>query len=180
MNEKAINFGSKKHEGQFRRFNNEPYFVHPTKVADLVKQFTDDQNIIDAAYLHDTLEDTNASFDELVREFGLEVANLVKELTSNDDEIAKVGKAQYLLNKMNHMSSDALLVKLADRCDNTSGFAEYRELLKDDTKNLEKLNKFIRRYSEETKYILDNLTANLTINHKIIIEKIRENIAKYA
>lgn len=174
--DKAKEFGEKRHEGQYRKYNKQPYFTHPSKVADIVKTLTSDEDVIIAAYLHDTLEDTSTTYEELANKFSPKVASLVKELSSSKEGIAEVGKAQYLLNKMMSMSPDALLIKLADRYDNTSGFAKDRELLKDDNHNLQKLNSFIDKYKKETQYILDNLKCPLTSVHNTIINMIRHNI----
>lgn len=175
--DKAREFGTKKHEGQYRKYNKQPYFTHPSKVADLIKTLTNDEDVIIAAYLHDTLEDTSTTYEELASEFSPKVASLVKELSSSKEGIAEIGKAQYLLNKMMSMTPDALLIKLADRYDNTSGFSGDKELLRDDNQNLQKLNSFIDKYKKETQYILDNLKCPLTSAHNTIIGMIRRNLA---
>jgi (p)ppGpp synthase/HD superfamily hydrolase len=161
--EDAIQFGIEKHQGQMRKYGGKPYFTHPSAVANVIKQFTNDQDVIIAAYLHDTLEDTQTTYQEIVEKFNERVANIVKELTSVKEDVAQLGKAQYLLNKMLHMSDEALLIKLADRFDNTSGFENDRQSLQGDPK-LDKLNSFIEKYKKETHFILDGLKVGRKLN----------------
>lgn len=121
---KAINFAEKKHKGQIRKGSKKPYVSHPQRVADLLGRFKDSsvnyEALLAAAMLHDTVEDTDTSIEEIREEFGDLVANIVKELTSDEKMIAKVGKAEYLMKKMVKLSSYGLLLKLLDRLDNVT------------------------------------------------------------
>ena len=118
----ALEFAKKKHNGQ-RRENGDPYINHPIKVAELVRKYFSDYPEIDrliiSAYLHDTLEDTDTTIDELRMMFGDSVANLVMDVTSDDELKHKMGKANYLCYKMLNMNDDALNLKLCDRLANT-------------------------------------------------------------
>lgn len=158
--EHAASVAGFRHRRQRRKFTDEPYIVHPNRVARTVSKFTKDKNIIAAAHLHDTIEDTDATYEELEATFGPDVTSLVRELTKNDKEIEKRGKKEYYLRAMNKMTPRALLIKLADRLD-----------------NLKDLNivpaKFRTRYTEETLYIIDNLKRPLTNEHKALIKQIR-------
>lgn len=159
---KARIFAKSMHQGQYRKFDKKPYFVHPARVAKIVRKVTNDPELIAAAYLHDTLEDTVATRKILIKKFGVRIANLVEELTSNPDNMAKFeSKAAYLVDKMLKMSNDALLIKLADRLDNTSDF---------ETASSE----FIAKYRAETNYILSHLVKrkNLSPKHLQLIDRI--------
>jgi len=70
-----------------RKYNNEPYHVHLSAVAKLVVSVTDDKEVIAAAWLHDTVEDTQATLEDIEETFGMPVAELVEELT----DISKPG-----------------------------------------------------------------------------------------
>jgi len=155
----AMAIAHDKHARQIRKFSGEKYSMHPKRVRNTVMKFTKNQDIIIAASLHDTVEDTKTSFDEISAVFGTRVANLVKELTSSNKEMNVVGKADYLLQKMMKMSPDALLIKLADRLDNVSDFPQASK-------------KFVDKYTEETRYILNNLKRSLSAEHKAIIKQI--------
>jgi len=159
LSQHAASVAQDKHFYQHRKFSNEPYFKHPSRVADILRRFTKDEEIIAAGYLHDTCEDTKTSFKELEATFGPRVASLVKELTSVKKNQVKIGKAKYLLKKMNSMSDSALFIKLADRLDNVSDFRFASE-------------KFRKKYIDETFYILNNLNRSLNKDKKALISEI--------
>jgi (p)ppGpp synthase/HD superfamily hydrolase len=119
----AQDFATTKHGTQTRR-DGSPYITHPARVAQHVQRVKGhSKNYSDieaAAWLHDTVEDTDTTFDEIERHYGSSVATMVKELTSDKAEIAKVGKTAYLQQKLKGMSNYALIIKLADRLDNVS------------------------------------------------------------
>ncbi|MFX1452505.1 MAG: HD domain-containing protein [Promethearchaeota archaeon] len=158
---KAIKFATKKHEGQKRKFGGALYITHPSNVAEMVATYTNDVDMIMAAYLHDTIEDTNTLYNEILREFGKRVADLVNELTSDKIAYKKSNKADYLSKKMNKMSEEALLIKLCDRLDNVSCYPYEPD-------------EFVKRYNEETEYILKNLKRKLNSFHIELIKKIRD------
>jgi (p)ppGpp synthase/HD superfamily hydrolase len=120
---KALQFATEKHSGQKRRISGDDYISHPVKVSYLLatyKRSKKQDDLIVAALLHDTLEDTDTTFDEIYNIFGPLVASLVLELTSDEDEIKIVGKNNYLKSKMSGMSSWGLTLKLVDRLANIS------------------------------------------------------------
>ena len=85
---KAAEFARLAHEsiGQRRKYTNELYIVHPQAVAATVASVTDDAVIIAAAWLHDVVEDTPITLEQLTEEFGAEVAGLVSDLTNASTE----------------------------------------------------------------------------------------------
>ena len=86
-----------------------------------------------AAFLHDTMEDTETSSVELRGEFGDKIADLVWELTNSKYDIEKIGKEEYMSEKLKNLSNDALLIKLADMLYNISDKAQdgaYKRMLK--------------------------------------------------
>lgn len=120
---KAIKFADDKHQGQVRKGTGKPYVTHPIMVSYLLNKYKQSKNIEEltvAAILHDTLEDTNTDFIEIAREFTPLVASLVLELTSDEEEIKKYGKNEYLIKKMLGISNYALVIKLLDRLNNVS------------------------------------------------------------
>lgn len=100
--------------GAVRKHSGQPYFVHPDSVANLVKYYGGDDDQIQAAYLHDTMEDTGETQEHLAELFGERVANIVAEITNDPYEVRSVGKEQYISNELCSLSHDALLVKLCD------------------------------------------------------------------
>ena len=116
---KASAFAEKAHAGQTRR-NGEPYYNHVHRVAALAKEHTDDEDIISAAYLHDTMEDCGTTVAELESLFGERVACMVQELTNDETLLEQLGKEEYMVRKLSAMSPEALLVKLCDTLNNMS------------------------------------------------------------
>lgn len=90
MLDKAIEFARKAHEGSFRKGNNQPYIFHPLEVLSLVSLMSNDDEILCAAVLHDTVEDTDVSGDDIKREFGNRVYDIVAFET--EDKRGQVNK----------------------------------------------------------------------------------------
>ena len=120
--QRAYVFSAKVHEGQ-ERLSGEPYLIHPLEVAGLLVQMRVDDVTVAAGLLHDTLEDTLTTREELVRLFGEKVAFLVEGLT----KIARIEftsvrarQAENFRKMLVAMSEDIriLLIKLADRLHN--------------------------------------------------------------
>ncbi len=118
----AFDLAFKLHEGQFRA-SGEPYIVHPVAVADLLKDIGASPSVIAAGFLHDVVEDTDISPEELEGYFGSEVRALVEGVTklggihfTNRTE----AQAENLRKMFLAMASDirVVLVKLADRLHN--------------------------------------------------------------
>lgn len=118
----AFAYGERMHEGQFRH-SGEPYFTHPVAVAAiLAEQQLDDATII-TALLHDTIEDTPASYNELLELFGKDVAELVDgvtKLTNLQLNSSETKQAENFRKLFMAMSKDlrVILVKLSDRLHN--------------------------------------------------------------
>lgn len=124
MEKEALNFARDAHAEQKRKYTEEPYIEHPKRVAELVRTVEHTSEMICAAYLHDVVEDTPVSIEEIESRFGKEVADLVEELT---DEYMKE-KYPHLNRKKRkerevarqaEMSVQAKTIKLADVIDNT-------------------------------------------------------------
>ena len=165
--EQAIDFAEQMHKGQFRKGDKKPYVVHPQAVYSILKSFNiKDKILLVAAWLHDTIEDTAATFNIIKRKFNKEVATLVKAVSSDKKEIARIGKEEYLLKKMIQMSNNELTLKLADRLHNVT----------DIMSNPKAENLYI-----QTTYIIEGLREkrNLTKIHKKLIRAIERYLRKY-
>ena len=77
MINRATEFATRAHEGQVRKGTKRPYIVHPVEVADIVSTMTQDEEIISAAVLHDTIEDTDVTYEDIKAEFGEKIAEIV-------------------------------------------------------------------------------------------------------
>jgi guanosine-3',5'-bis(diphosphate) 3'-pyrophosphohydrolase len=113
----AVNFAADKHRDQ-RRKNVEasPYINHPIQVAELIARIgeVDDLVVLMAAVLHDTVEDTETSLNELENVFGLEVSDLVAEVT-DDKSLSKAQRKKEQVKHTATMTDRAKLIKLADK-----------------------------------------------------------------
>ena len=168
--EEALQYATQAHAGQTRA-GGDPYITHPMRVADHIRQYKQSHNLealISAAYLHDTIEDTDTTHEILHDLFGGLVASLVQELTSDPEQIKQMGKAQYLSHKMAAMSSYGLVIKLADRLDNVKDITTART------------PQWRAKYKAETEHILNFIEKNrvLTGTHRKLIGLIRNKIGE--
>lgn len=122
--QQAAEFATQAHAGQTRRGSDTPYFTHVEAVARRVQELADqgqaDPAMVAAAYLHDTMEDCGTTHAELAQHFGTDVADLVAELTNDDEKKHRMGKETYMVEKLSHLTPRALTVKLCDTLSNIS------------------------------------------------------------
>jgi GTP pyrophosphokinase/guanosine-3',5'-bis(diphosphate) 3'-pyrophosphohydrolase len=119
---KAYNFALDAHKNQ-KRVSGLPYIVHPIAVADILAELKLDSATIITGLLHDTIEDTKATYDLVLKEFGKEVADLVDGVTkisALEEKAAQNSQAENFRKLILATSKDirVLLVKLADRLHN--------------------------------------------------------------
>lgn len=106
-------FSKNKHSGQFRK-SGRPYITHPLGVAQIVKVYGGSEDEIISSLLHDTMEDSDTSWNEIAADFGENVADIVSELTNDDIALKSMGKEEYMNKKLVNLSLPALFCKLAD------------------------------------------------------------------
>ena len=119
---KAYNFALDAHQNQ-KREEGVPYIIHPVAVANILTELKLDSATITTGLLHDTIEDTNVTYDTVKKEFGEEVANLVDGVTkisALENKVSNNSKAENFRKLILATSKDirVLLVKLADRLHN--------------------------------------------------------------
>jgi guanosine-3',5'-bis(diphosphate) 3'-pyrophosphohydrolase len=116
---RAYHFAARKHVDQRRKgAAAEPYMNHLTEVAELVAQATDgDMDVVIAAILHDTVEDTDTTIDELRAAFGPRIASLTSEVT-DDKSLPKQVRKDLQVEHAPHASRGAQIIKLADKTSN--------------------------------------------------------------
>lgn len=113
---RALDLAAAKHRDQRRKDQaKSPYINHPIAVAQLLWECgVHDETTVLAGVLHDTIEDTSATRDELAALFGAEVADVVAEVT-DDKSLPKARRKELQVEHAPHMSRAAKLVKLADK-----------------------------------------------------------------
>jgi (p)ppGpp synthase/HD superfamily hydrolase len=123
----ARTFASRAHRGQVRKYTGEPYINHPVEVADIVRRHNGSPEMIAAALLHDVVEDTDVTLDDIRREFGEAVANLVEDLTdvSRPDDGNRATRKAMDREHTARASAAAMVIKAADLISNTSSIVEH-------------------------------------------------------
>ena len=122
--DRAIVFATRAHSGTYRKGTNIPYIVHPIEAAAIVATITDDPDMIAAAVLHDVVEDTDATVDEIRLFFNDRIADLV-EAESEDKRKDRPAQETWMVRKMetleflkNEADRDAKILALADKLSN--------------------------------------------------------------
>jgi guanosine-3',5'-bis(diphosphate) 3'-pyrophosphohydrolase len=117
---RALDFAARKHTAQRRKGQaHEPYINHPAEVALLLAEATGgkDLNLVLAGLLHDTIEDTATSHEELAGKFSKDVADLVQEVT-DDKSLPKAERKELQVQRSPHKSDRAKMIKMADKISN--------------------------------------------------------------
>lgn len=156
-------FAKQKHDatGAVRKHSGDPYWVHPEGVAKVAAAYGGTDIEIQAAMAHDTLEDTNCSYDELEEMFGEEVASIVREITNDTEEVDRLGKEQYINLELISLSHPALFVKLCDMYYNQMDFPTEAQR---------------RRMTKNINYLLANREDDLNENEIALIEAILQTL----
>jgi GTP diphosphokinase / guanosine-3',5'-bis(diphosphate) 3'-diphosphatase len=116
----AAAFAAEKHRTQRRKDVETPYINHPIQLAYILVQANiEDPIVLAAALLHDTVEDTSTTFDEIEIVFGFEIARIVAEC-SDDKTLTKLERKQAQIDHAAKLSHKARLVKIADKIANIS------------------------------------------------------------
>ncbi|MBQ7531831.1 MAG: bifunctional (p)ppGpp synthetase/guanosine-3',5'-bis(diphosphate) 3'-pyrophosphohydrolase [Paludibacteraceae bacterium] len=145
--DKAIIFAVKAHHNTERRGKGFPYIVHPMEAVEIVATITSDQELLAAAALHDTIEDTDVTEEDIRREFGDRIAGLVHaesdqingELfdSSNGDEAATWhARKQAAINRLAAAPYEAKIVAMGDKLSNMRAIARDYALKGDELWNI--------------------------------------------
>ena len=132
--DRAIIFSVRAHTGTERRGKGYPYIVHPMEAVEIVATMTADQELLAAAALHDTVEDTDITLDQLRSEFGDRVASLVAD--ESDEKYEGVSESdswharkRAAIDRLARASHDAKMVALGDKLSNMRATArDYAEI----------------------------------------------------
>lgn len=141
---RAARFAKEAHEGQVRKYSGLPYIIHPARVAGRAALLAGaSEAIVAAAYLHDAVEDTDVTFEQVEALFGGEVGSLVFELTTPRDlKGNRAERKRQQRELLSVVSSTAKEIKMLDRIDNLG------DLARDDSGD------FARVYAKESMLLL--------------------------
>ena len=118
--EKAQRWAAKGHLGVYRKFGNIPYIVHPEAVVEIVSQVTDDNDVLAAAWLHDIVEDTPVTIDDVKIAFNDRIAQFVWEVSKISDGCVCDRNTRVMMNCIHYGngSKEAKTIKIADAIHN--------------------------------------------------------------
>lgn len=176
----AIRFACKAHEGQVRKVSATPYILHPLEAATVVGALTNDEDIIIAALLHDVVEDTPYTLEDVEKAFGSEVARLVASETENkrdDRPAAETWKTrkEESLEDLRNGDKKVKILWLGDKVSNARAF--YRSYMELGDQMFERFNQkdkkehewYYRSVADATKEFYDTATHE---ELRVLIKKI--------
>lgn len=135
--QKAIDFATEKHKFNVRKGTDTLYINHPLEAMEIAATITDDEDIICAAVLHDTVEDASVTLDELTALFGERVASLVADESEDKrpelppEQTWKIRKTE-ALEHLRNVSRDAKIVALGDKLSNMRSIHRDYEIMGDE------------------------------------------------
>lgn len=142
--DRAIVFAVRAHAGTERRGKGFPYIIHPLEAVEIVATMTSDQELLAAAALHDTVEDTNTTVEQIRAEFGDRIASLVA--ADSDTPIQGISREeswrirkQAAIDRIASASHDAKIVALGDKLSNMRAIARDYVMQGDNLWNLFRL-----------------------------------------
>lgn len=131
--DKAIKFATNAHKNQRRKTTGEPYIVHPVSVMNIVCRYTDDEDIVCAAVLHDTIEDTPTSAEDIENCFGEKIKNIVVQESEPDKNWSWEQRKQHTINRIECCNDKGcLLIACADKLDNLNCCLHAKKEIGDD------------------------------------------------
>ncbi|MCT4784605.1 MULTISPECIES: HD domain-containing protein [Exiguobacterium] len=116
--EEALRFAATRHDGQFRKGSRIPYVTHPVAVAMILTEDHQPVPVVAAGLLHDVLEDTFTTKEELVEAFGPEVARLVEAVSEPDKSLSWEERKQTMLTRIPSLEYDEIALLVADKLHN--------------------------------------------------------------
>ena len=127
MLDKAVTFATKAHGSQVRKYHGTPYISHPLAVAEIVKSVPHTEEMLVAAVLHDVVEDTAVTLEQIVEEFGTKVGELVHFLTdvSKPEDGNRAHRKQLDAEHNAKGPAEAQTIKVADLIHNSMDIAAH-------------------------------------------------------
>ena len=182
--DRALEFAIKAHSGVERRGKGFPYIVHPMEAVAIVSTITPDQELLAAAALHDVVEDTKYTEDDIRKEFGDRIANLVASESDlvvegkNESESWKERK-QFAINRLAKLSRDGKIVSIGDKLSNARAMLRDYEEMGDELWNKFHVNdpKMHKWHYEGLRDALSDLKG--TFAYEEFDEIIKKLFAKY-
>ena len=162
--EKAKQFAINAHKGQIRKNEKEkPYIIHPLSVGLLLESYGYDEELIIAGYLHDVVEDTKYTIEDIKKKFGNNIAELVTKVTEPDKTKSWEERKQYIINQTKTLPLKNKLVICADKINNLEDIMI--KFQKNNTRDFSAFN----RGEEKQKWYYTNIYKSLINSIYILI-----------
>jgi len=150
---KAIKFAARAHRGQYRKGTKIPYIVHPLGVAKILIEYGCPEHAVIAGILHDTVEDTPVTLDEIKRTFGWDIADLVEAASEPGKTDTWENRKNHTIGMLKTLSGEAAILVLADKLDNI------RAIREDYERHGESLWRRFNRPRDQQKWYYENLAG---------------------
>ncbi len=149
--DKAVEFATVAHDGQYRKASTVPYIVHPLSVGLLLMSVGASNDVVIAGILHDTEEDTSVTFIIIEKEFGSYVAELVKGVSEPDKSLSWEERKTHTIQFIQSATKDIQMITLADKIHNM------RSIYKAYEEEGESIWKHFKRGKEKQKWYYESI-----------------------
>jgi (p)ppGpp synthase/HD superfamily hydrolase len=153
--EKALQIASKSHEGQYRKNTDIPYITHPVAVGIMLLKSGYSEEIVAAGILHDTVEDTPLTLEEIKREFGVKIAEIVEGSSEPDKSLPWKDRKEHTIGYLKTAAEDIRAVVCADKLHNIRSIIRDYEQVGDDVWSIFNAGK------EQQKWYYTNVVESL-------------------
>jgi (p)ppGpp synthase/HD superfamily hydrolase len=153
--EKALQVASKSHEGQYRKNTDIPYIIHPVAVGMMLLKSGYSEEIVAAGILHDTVEDTPLTLEEIKRDFGAKIAEIVEGSSEPDKSLPWKARKEHTIEFLKTASEDIRAVVCADKLHNI------RSIIKDYEQVGEEVWSRFNAGKEQQKWYYTNIVDSL-------------------
>ncbi|WP_026573665.1 HD domain-containing protein [Bacillus sp. UNC438CL73TsuS30] len=169
--EKALQTASKAHEGQYRKLTDIPYITHPVAVGMLLLKAGYMDDVVAAGILHDTVEDTDLTLEDLKRKFGEKIAEIVAGCSEPDKSLSWEKRKEHTIEFLKTASMEIRAVACADKLHNI------RSIRNDYEQVGEEVWKRFNRGKEKQKWYYTNVVESLgTLGNFSLLEELRKEV----
>lgn len=121
---KATKFAKEAHKGQMRKMSKTPYVGHVLNVGKILKKYGYSEDVISAGILHDTIEDTPVTFEDIEKEFNINIAELVDSASETDKADTWENRKKHTIKALKGASKESMAIIAADKLDNLSSIVK--------------------------------------------------------
>ncbi|MDQ0973740.1 (p)ppGpp synthase/HD superfamily hydrolase [Neobacillus niacini] len=172
--EKALQIASKNHEGQYRKNSDIPYITHPVAVGMMLLKSGYSEEIVAAGILHDTVEDTPLSLDEIKWEFGPKIAELVEGSSEPDKSLPWKARKEHTIEFLQTASEDIRAVVCADKLHNI------RSIMRDYEQVGEEVWSRFNAGKEQQRWYYTNIVESLGLQSSFdLLIELRKEVDKF-